>query len=1529
MGVLLAGLLWLQNATAWRWHQYNPQVGTAIGVSVPLFTPSDPPLVSTQAARSFFAKSRIHDDTLYSLLNLRDTTGGNHLILSIPGRSGTISFPSVQDQAVAILTAHAVPTGDFRWACVLHANNGISVLATDFVIDESEPAIYLALRTSEPAVGNYTLTATYITDSGTESNNLLSSLNTSIVSWIKITHYGSASGPNYLANYMTISPSLTSWGTPVSLTLDNDAVYISGTIHSAVGLATIAVDKPNSFQLTGINISVSSYRAFLLKCRKNDLHASRLLLVNGAVPPGVAISAHGRNVWAINNQILWLTGVEGLNVEYLIYDGNSTTTGNFGAFLGQGFLLCIWRLSADLSSPNLQILARYDAVSAPSNSIPPLLQAVWVGDTLTLAWADEVDYIINSSNFTGARRFYFTQWRLTAGGPILNFQRVYVTPSQPTGDFVYMTGLATEGTQWIFWTGGVQGGGMKRLLFGSGMEVNLSATNIAGGFLAGMNWGGGAPRLTGTHILQATSFGSWTGLTRDAAGHFYGCGFAQGRQTLHPVYNSPNDTLLYDPGGKGGLWVGRLDWYRIYPHSSPHLSGTSLCAPDTLLQSTTYRGVGTLAPGTSLKGVWMPESPSLRYPVAHHWQWIETWRMSNPSPTPIDNFSFSPSSHYFPSKMPPGRYFLTGTVSRPRLRAFVDVLDTVWIRIQGTTTPSLIEADPNSSYFVSYLAGSTETTHPLAHTITSPHPMKETRFQGQLVAVTSVPWQVFPTDEGEMLYVLEETLDSVRLYRINLTLQQIYPPLRRWRRFTPSVISRTRQYGLDTVIGSNALWNIPAYFRLIWDPFSGRLLLGESNMRIRAIDVYGVRDTLALGAAIGSAHSGSRYARLGARPFTGGVFGVNAEGKLAIFATNGFYIHSSGPYDVGLFRLIPDERDSFLLRVGGNTNPSTCNGQGTPARINDVQALAVDRDTIWFAERVRDPRCGTPNNILLRRAYPSPTHPDWDIVETIDTLLYASPFFYQVYDVYYLSIPEQMIVFSTNTGVFRYRINGRRRDTLVFCSSGLNCCSYGFSTMINTLDQVRIAPLRGGSLVLAIENTLRLLSPVYCPSQIEDTLYADIPLAGPPDGAYTPLFLTPPRVKIRLPRRTMGLIDTTGILRNGVCSRGKPLSFWHYNLPLLQLSIEAPDTVCEAEEFHSTLSISPQVSEQGCVITLRGAHAIPVSRQNKVQHITNLILGLDKWQSQTEGYDTLQVTPSAKYMCFFSQASHPIRIRKAHRLLLRAFMEGPYSSNRMQSHPVLSPYHVLRYAVGLPGLSSDSLWRLPVRKGETQAEVWLPSFFASCLTSGTCPSFSQSSLSGIARIELYENPNGPRVDSLYAVIDTNGIFFPFKAWAFWRSRGSDPRFDRDTLHFCSCNTTTPKWVVVRFPHHLPLRSVQAFELPTTPGQALLLDMRDPPNLAGIPNLHYKIVEGTHRTYAATWAGNCADIQNSFLAPPVHHDTGVINAADWEFMRIRQGVTGPSALSWADLDNDGDVDALDATILIANQNALHRNARQAR
>jgi len=78
-------------------------------------------------------------------------------------------------------------------------------------------------------------------------------------------------------------------------------------------------------------------------------------------------------------------------------------------------------------------------------------------------------------------------------------------------------------------------------------------------------------------------------------------------------------------------------------------------------------------------------------------------------------------------------------------------------------------------------------------------------------------------------------------------------------------------------------------------------------------------------------------------------------------------------------------------------------------------------------------------------------------------------------------------------------------------------------------------------------------------------------------------------------------------------------------------------------------------------------------------------------------------------------------------------------------------------------------------------------------------------------------------------------------------------------------------------------------------------------------------------YGAPTPPNCADLYNAFIPGGAHVKAGWLNAADYDFVIIRKGITTDS-FSVGDLHGDGNVNTPDAVIVIQKQNHLRQSRR---
>ena len=515
--------------------------------------------------------------------------------------------------------------------------------------------------------------------------------------------------------------------------------------------------------------------------------------------------------------------------------------------------------------------------------------------------------------------------------------------------------------------------------------------------------------------------------------------------------------------------------------------------------------------------------------------------------------------------------------------------------------------------------------------------------------------------------------------------------------------------------------------------------------------------------------------------------------------------------------------------------------------------------------------------------------------------------------------------------MIRYDLSTRSRDTLIRCLTGSSlCCQYGLSDWITGLTHTATL-LRGGAVVIERNGSVKIAVPIAL-SGSGDTLITGGPIGSVSATGGTPVAPTHTggsTFEFAWPAAGGPGLDSTYLrVTLSSCGNGKAFYYPFYHLPKFRVWLKAPDTVCLGQVFHSYVGRDTEVVESNC----RVSHRLFKNATSAQGHLTWITGGNEshRWRATQSGYDTIKTAlQSAKwrYLVSDSALSFPVRIRQGHRLRLSVALEGPYEATTFlhRRHPFLTRYDLAAYNQRILGVSTDSLWRLPYPPGDSLMKNWNVLLLE---PTGPCPGagtwYCDTIWTALARVELRESPSGPVVDSAYALVDSVGRLTSYAAPL---SDGTLPLpgGHADTLHFCHCDLTTPKYISVRFPNHLPLHT-PAISLPVRGvGEADSLDLRDPTYLEGIPGEHYTFVPGPGGTVrAAAWAGNCADLHNAFIPGGAHVDAGWINAADYDFVILRNGVT--SGFSIADLNSDGVVNALDAVIVISNQNALRQSSR---
>ncbi|MDW8057949.1 MAG: hypothetical protein RMJ57_06710, partial [Bacteroidia bacterium] len=1066
---------------------------------------------------------------------------------------------------------------------------------------------------------------------------------------------------------------------------------------------------------------------------------------------------------------------------------------------------------------------------------------------------------------------------------------------------------------YLYLSGTLEGTSWKLKGFSGGGSVSLQGAPIGQGtaaFVLGLHWNGSSWRFLGYKPFFSLAQDPSTQNLVQSAGmakhptlpQLYLYGWGRDSLVVEPRWASGNaDTvrLSTSPFHSARLWIGRLDLYTV---SANPLSISGLrCAPDTMLSDWPIQITGTWAPSINRDLVWVPEASVRSYQAKQRWASILA-NPIGPASALQEGVRVGSFSLLAPGRLPPGRYFLA--LRSPVMgNRFADIGgDTLWIEVLGTTTPQLQRAGALrwQRMVVRYAGG--EPSLPSASAATQPFYRRERSFE-DIAAMVYFPWEGW-LGGREVLYILERLPDTYWLYRLDFGTGFI-TPLRSW----PASGAGSRG---DFIFGDRvrgALWSVSGN-RIFWRLDSvdaGRddsLLLYRADASFSSTGVTGTG-----GYPLNSRQMWTSVVRLPT---------CTQNGDIVFFASH--RISASG-FRWVIARISP-ERDSVYLVAGGGNSSCPQDGVGSAVTLSgDFSHITSRGDTLYWVERA-GVGCANARR-LLRKAWPTTSDRRIYEVRTIDTLDGNANSDY--FNLEYSDVPSSGLYMnatrSSSSFMLWYDLTTRRRDTLLMCAQGL-CCKYGLSDYVQPpAPHSPYVVLRSGVVLFGGGGgrEIRALLPLHLSTQA-DTLRAEETIQAVSQGSVgqDTLYLSSPS-------------DSTW-LQVSVCGGGVGKSFWYgrYLVPSLSVRIIAPDSVCEGMIFHSFLQYLPSFwVEEDCRV---GGSLFGWGSQMGLLSLRMSGNEVGRWYARAAGYDTLRLRLTReRWRWLISQvdSTRPIRIRRGHRVRMQVALEGPWVATPthprwMQAHPQLNRLFFARYNSGNSGIASDSLWRLLRILSDSLMQTWNlllvePSSCPSDLSSNDwmCfPNWSQ-----ISYIELRDATTHQRVDSAYAVVDTIGRMYLYRA----PLGGGIPLLSNDTLSFCYCDTTTPKYFVIRTPNHLPLYT-KVISLPARgAGSADFLDLTDPSSLEGIPNLHYKLLTDSTvspvRERAAAWAGNCADVYNGFVPGP-HYDAGVVNAADWEFLMPRNGIT--TGYSWADLNSDGVVNAADAVLLIRNQNELRQS-----
>jgi len=1501
----LAAVLWAQTSTAWKWYGYtqdnnpNPNIRP-----VPTIWSSQKGVV------------RYLSDTIYVMGTYRGQNGTDMELPDTVGSSINPTIHGANNYDRTYLAAYDRHTGAILWWMYFYHSSG-STWGQDMAV-ASDGTVYLLLIGHPDGLG---------WKFETRSGGMISgSWNPAGLSGDRASHLLKIQPYQSIPLVAQSSLGLSGLGSDKAcdlkhlLLVGDTLLFASGEFRTSVAFNLNAVSFSTISPLFTITLPVfnTKNRGLLVRWNLADPDLSSptaaQLRYEGLLSGNADVTGHRLAYDPISNRIRWLVEMGDTAQRSLVYDLSSNPGDDYSTTINgptgvTEYTLRALSINMDLSlppTPNYHNLSRTAAIPDPES---PYLFSY----NDTLVWSRSMWYTSTLMDGPSSTTIYGTfgydhallvEQVLSGGGNDAQLSR-YVQIPQAIG--LHLSGMAVEREGELVYLSGAA----DNQSWGPGNALPLGLQpNSRSGFLLGLRRIPSSYRIVGYRrffsVDDSQDKVEAIGMAYNPAkAQFYLLGTAQDSLLMRPVWPlGRTDTIRPSSTIPERLWVGRLDWYRISASGS-----YTACVPDTITSASVVVGVSgrnvhtsEVPPGT--KPGWLFDW----LPLATPWQ-------STAAPLhimgPIMGTSEGTYNYVIPSlvakgQFAPGEYCISGTVVPVLVGRRADIIDTLKLTVTGTTIPLVRRTTSTASTFmVTRYAGA-----PSAPYISGPYP-KHRSENWRFPFIDALHYHPYyyapPTFQGqEMLFVITNTIPR-QIWGINLRTGMVDS-------MPVADPSMPHRYFMDPIRGTYWAHEVPSY--------------GVSTKCIVPAPFTDAQKALI--------HQGTTWVST-----IGQAYPLRYPQRWLM------RIHRAAVLPNGDFVFIADDRpnanyslwrvslatDSVYRVTGYITSGSACpqDGVGSSAIIGYIPFtnLAVWVDTVYWIQDAFSSSClsSSGNRMLIRRAYPVGGITSYK-VETLDTIPYTG----SVSEFLSFSpLPSPGLIFGTYGAggkVIRYDLSTRQRDTLIRCLGG-PCCQYGLSDWI-TGTIPTAAVLRSGAIVISAGDFLKLAVPIALPGSGDTlaTISSIGSVASVGGSAVTPA-TAGATLQFGWPSASGPGLDSTylAISLSG-CSGGKPLYYPFYHLPRFGVWLEAPDTVCLGQVFHSYVGRDTEVVDNGCRVSHR-LFSLATSAQGKLTQLTG---GneIHRWRATQPGYDTIRAAiaaPKWSYLVSTSSLAHPIRIREGHRLRLTTALEGSYNATTFfhRPHPFLTRYNIAAYNQRILGVSSDSLWRLPYVPGDSLMKAWNILFLIE--PSGPCPGagnwYCDTPWTAIARVELRESPSGPVVDSAYALIDTAGrlYFYGAPLNGVGSSIGSV-----DTLHFCHCDHTTPKYITVRFPNHLPLHTPQ-LSLPVRGvGEADSIDLRDPTYLEGIPGEHYTFVPGPGGTLrAAAWAGNCADLHNAFIPGGAHVDSGWINAADYDFVITRNGVTY-GGFSIADLNSDGNVNALDAVIVITNQNALRQSSR---
>lgn len=1141
------------------------------------------------------------------------------------------------------------------------------------------------------------------------------------------------------------------------------------------------------------------------------------------------------------------------------------------------------------------------------------------------------------------------------------------------GLFAYWTGINSFpalslgfGMPWvannIFWTG------LTRTSDGIFL---LSGRNSAGEAVIGLHSPSAATHISLLRPINPAHAIEATGIISDPYGHLYL--FGTGRTTAFEYERvrprAVRDTAALgdlsgtihatDKLGYGRAWIGRLLQYRaeLIAGALP----TSTCAPDTINRLLTFRLYGRFdAPSDSLSFRWNSgffSYNSLSGPAR--------WALAAllPPPGGIDTVSVVLPESPMLGRFKNGTYFLELGIAGWRESSNLLLVSNpaLTISVNGDKAPTIYALE-SQRYWIYPFAGAPAASQGWRQASAAGDFQVKTAY---LDGDASVPphyafayMPYHPVLQKELLYVAINYADSVILYAVDVATgwgrrERAWPRLEDPSPYRPdgAVSPDTIVYGIQ---------------QLVWNPQRGALLAVEGGHRIRTIFPYPyshldfVFPTRMWGLPMGNMSISSSPMIVSTDP-GGAAFWTGMDGTM-----NAFVFRDAGaPFHD--FYANQWQNYTFCMGSGGGGGKAIASVRGMVVGATSSDLYFLD----WGlpADPLNPGGCLTgPYQLRLRYSN------GWSITD-LDTLyqsLSASDMDSVRVSMIYRTVPAPHLIFplrlpSGEGYILRYWLDGRpkKRDTLVGgVLVGDWSCTYSIDRWSpQTLPlAISLEVTRGGMMLYsASPREIRAAIPLYIDRTLQpDTArwLTEVPILQAVGGRDVALSWVGDTLRWAIDSLRSLRDSLTLSVRISPCGGRWPLSHRAVVLPSSPGSMDAPSLICQGEIFplFGTLpsndalllaylsSFFDEPVECGVrklveeIFIMGNPSVIPAGRAQRLSN--GLWVALDTCDAipcQAQSGLPAGLAPDYNLLLSLVESPSPItfRIRRGHYVKVTAAIEGATRADgKLSPHPAFSRLGLYRAATGNAVGDSLSEWgilgKLPPY-WETYHVAWkrTQGFPLSWDTlNHPAPWYTPTWVSPVL-VLLRENPVGAAVDSVWGFIDTLGRIWK---WAPPMVDTTDCPTCTDRAHFqpwrlsfCRCDLTLPKWVILRFPQHLPLRSAQAIHLSQEPASPTELDFRDPTYLDGIPGENYAIVPSGGAYQAASWAGNCADgFHGHWPGVPQPPDWGVINAADYEFILYRNGITGPSLFSPADIDCDGDVDAADMLKVIENQNALRQS-----